>query len=200
VIEGWNYLSVILHHWYSDPQFSRSPGHPLTLPFSSAFPSFVDLVKRYGGDLPPGAVRAELRRAGAIIEDSRGMLTPSRRWYAPTQVDQAFLESMAFSLSNLTETMNHNIALAADGLLHGPSGRVERYVWTSEISETDKAAFKVLSETRAVALLEELDEWVAERERHFSMDQPNTQSRTFSEGGIVGLGFYYFETRGSEDH
>jgi hypothetical protein len=198
-VEGWNSLSVILHHWHSDPEFSQSPGRPLRLPFASGTPSFADLVRKYGGDLPPGAVRAELRRAGVVTEDEEGFLAPQKHWYAPNQVDPAFLESMAFSLSNITETINHNIALASEGLLQGPSGRVERYVWTSGISESDQVAFKALSESRASALLEELDEWIAERERALAQSMTALEERPTEQEIIIGLGVYYFERPRRDD-
>jgi hypothetical protein len=168
--------------------------------FAGGDRSFSELVRRYGGDLPAGAVRAELRRAGIVQEDEKGWLFPVKRWYAPVDVDPAFLDSMAFSLSNLADSISHNIELASRGILQGPSGRVERYVWTSEMSAADKAAFKALAESRAIALLEDLDEWIAERERSYE-GNPNANVPSQDAGdGIVGLGVYYFERPPRDDH
>ncbi|MBL8226073.1 MAG: hypothetical protein JNM50_12175 [Chromatiales bacterium] len=115
-------------------------------------------------------------------------------------VDPAFLDSMAFSLSNLADSISHNIELASRGVLQGPSGRVERYVWTSAISGADKAAFKALAESRAIALLEDLDEWIAERERAFEGNSTGKAESANPDDRLVGLGVYYFERPRRDDH
>jgi hypothetical protein len=146
-------------------------------------------------------VRAELRRAGIVQEDERGWLFPIKRWYAPVDVDPAFLDSMAFSLSNLADTISHNVELASRGVLQGPSGRVERYVWTSAMSAADEAAFKALAESRAIALLEDLDQWIAERERALDgSPEGEDSSEVAVDHRIVGLGVYYFERPPRDEH
>lgn len=106
---------------------------------------------------------------------------------------------MAFSLSNLADSISHNIELASRGILQGPSGRVERYVWTSKMSAADKAAFKALAESRAIALLEDLDEWIAERERSYGGNPNAAVASQDASDRIVGLGVYYFERPPRDD-
>ncbi len=56
----------VLEGWSRDPAFRSESGRPRTLPLQGAAPSFEALVQRYGGDVPPRAVRTELERAGAV--------------------------------------------------------------------------------------------------------------------------------------
>lgn len=56
----------VLEGWSRDPVFRTDRGRPRVLPLRGAAPSFEALVQRYGGDVPPRAVRTELERAGAV--------------------------------------------------------------------------------------------------------------------------------------
>jgi Family of unknown function (DUF6502) len=59
----------VLDGWRADRQFSGPPGRPRRLRLSGAGPSFVGLVKKYGGDVPHRAVLDELRRIDAVGDD-----------------------------------------------------------------------------------------------------------------------------------
>jgi hypothetical protein len=185
-----NALSVVLHHWHHDIDFCTSPGRPRPLAFAGD-DSFSSLVKRYAGDVPPGAVRAELKRGGALEEDEGGLLMPLKHWFMPLELDANFFESMSFSLSNLASTMAHNASSLDEGHLDQERGRMERYVWVSSVSEADAREFKLLAESRALALVEELERWVAERERAYLAAKGG--ERLAQSPRSVGLGFYYFE-------
>ena len=189
--------SEILNYWHTDPDFSYSNGRPRTLAFSSSDPSFCDLVRRYAGDLPAGALRYELRRAGAVEEDEDGMLRPVKNWFAPSSIDAKFLRSMSFSLGNLAGTLALNADLASRGELEGQNGRLERYVWAGAISEQDAAEFKILAQYRARALVDELDGWIGEREQGWSRKLEDPASSTELRAVSCGLGVYYFEERNS---
>ncbi|MGB5689156.1 MAG: DUF6502 family protein, partial [Woeseiaceae bacterium] len=49
-------LSEVIHRWHSETDFLDKEGRPARLPFSGGENSFSDLVKRFGGDVPPGAM------------------------------------------------------------------------------------------------------------------------------------------------
>ena len=67
-------LSDVLHHWHAQQEFTDTHGRPKVLPFTGAEHSFTELVKNYGGDIPAGAMRTELKRVGAVDEDEQGNL------------------------------------------------------------------------------------------------------------------------------
>ena len=59
-------MTELLHRWYTEDDFVDAHGLPQPLPFDGPGISFSDLVRRYGGDIPPGAMRTELKRIGAV--------------------------------------------------------------------------------------------------------------------------------------
>jgi len=65
----------IIQKWHTDPKFLDDSDRPLTLPFDGESPSFAELVKKFGGDIPPDAMRTELKRVGAVAESADGFLT-----------------------------------------------------------------------------------------------------------------------------
>ena len=67
-------MAIILHRWYTESDFLDEMGKPLDLPFDGDANSFSELVRRYGGDIPPGAMRTELKRINAITETEDGLL------------------------------------------------------------------------------------------------------------------------------
>ena len=76
-------LADVLHHWHAQEEFTDSSGRPVVLPFSGAERSFSSLVKKFGGDIPAGAMRTELARVGAIVESANGELKVIDRVVVP---------------------------------------------------------------------------------------------------------------------
>jgi len=55
-------IETVLAGWFTDKHFVGTSGGPKSLPVSKGPGSFVNLVKKYGGDVPPRAVLDELCR------------------------------------------------------------------------------------------------------------------------------------------
>jgi hypothetical protein len=74
-------LEKVLQGWRDDPRFSNARG-PKQLPITGSRCSFVNLVRKYGGDVPHRAVLDELLRVGAVRETKKRwiILRPSHRW------------------------------------------------------------------------------------------------------------------------
>lgn len=185
--------SDILHFWYTDPDFLDSEGTPIPLPISGDFPSFTDLTRRYAGDIPPGAMRVELKRSGSIVEDNNGLVRPVKRYCVPFDLDLQFVQTIGFSLSRLAETILRN-SQQFEFAPEMRKGNFERYVWTQNLSAADQAEFKKLAEEKALELLVELDNWIGTREqeskigrdrRHIGVPQRQVK-------GECGLGIYFF--------
>jgi hypothetical protein len=185
-----NPLTVVLHFWHSDPDFSAPGRVPRALPFSGGPVSFSELVRRYVGDIPPGAIRTELRRNGAVRDLDDGRMEPVTDHYTPRALDAGFVRSMTFSLANLGNTLVRNAAEWQGENTEGgvEPGLLERYVWSSRLSPADSAAFKSVADARARCLLTDLDGWLGERElRHREVSDSSARQRT------CGLGVYVFE-------
>lgn len=184
-----NPLTQLLHFWHSDPDYAVD-GVPRLLDFTGGDRSFAGLVARYAGSVPPGVARSELERCGAIEAAAGGQLRAVRRQYTPNEVDVEFVRSMVFSLKSLTGTLAHNAEVISREGLHTSNGRLERYAWTTRISESSMRDFKRLSEQKGEELLHQLDTWIGEREQADLAEgavSPQQQRR------ICGLGVYHFE-------
>jgi len=185
--------SDLLHFWHTDRDFLTKEGAPLPLPFSGEFPSFSDLTRRYAGDIPPGAMRVELKRTGTISEDEDGILVPLKRHCVPYELDVNFVQTIGYSLSRLADTVLKN-SKRFENQSESTSGNFEKYVWTQNLSDADQVEFKALAERKALALLIELDDWIGEREQrgNIGREQPNPGLPQRSVESDCGLGIYYF--------
>ena len=59
-------ISRVLSGWHQDPDYVGADGKPRLLSLEGPAPSYADLVKRYGGDVPPSTILRELKRTGAV--------------------------------------------------------------------------------------------------------------------------------------
>ncbi len=97
----------VLHHWHEDPDYTDSSGAPRPLEFSAVNDSsFSSLVKKYAGDIPPGALRTELTRSGSVRLGDDGRLHALKRDYPISE--QSRVER---ALGNLLPAMTENIAM-----------------------------------------------------------------------------------------
>lgn len=185
--------SDLLHFWHTDPDFLNDDGTPKILPFSKPFPSFADLTRRYAGDIPPGAMRVELKRSGAIQENEAGVLVPLKRHCVPYELDEKFVQTIGYSLSRLANTILKN-SEQFEQSLDSHAANFERYVWTQNLSDEDQVEFKDLAERKAFELLVELDDWIGRREQkeNIGRDRPNPGQPQRLVEGECGLGIYYF--------
>ena len=80
----------VLQVWHSDARFIGQTGQPMDLLYSGEGDTFVSLLRIAGGDVPPGAVRAELLGAGAIVELESGMLRVLKRHFVPATLTRSW--------------------------------------------------------------------------------------------------------------
>jgi hypothetical protein len=181
-------LNAILHFWHHDPEFSEAPGRPRALPPEGSA-SFATLVARYGGDIPVGAIRASLIRAGSASEDDRGWLAARAAYYFPTKYSDDFIRGIAFSFGSLGSTLVHNATLRQQANSTREEqirkSRIERTVWSDHLTEEDIAKFKAWARERGEVFAKEANQWVGEHE--LPQEEWKGDDRT------IGVGIYYFE-------
>lgn len=100
--------SIILQQWHTDPDYLDESGAPKVLNFSEEEPSFFSLVRKYAGDIPAGALRTELKRAGAIDINDRGELTVLRRTYRLVDADEQFMWALSRNVYASIANASHN--------------------------------------------------------------------------------------------
>jgi hypothetical protein len=182
---GSSAAAEVLHVWFTDARFNDSEGAPKPLAFSGGENSFSGLVKLCTSDVPPGAMRAELSRVGAIGVAKDGCLTPTRREVVPVETESRLLEGLNFGLAPLAETISFN----SDSRNLGRP-RFQRVVHTKRLDpELAEQAEKAIRE-RLVSFSEDLDTFLGEYE--LSPDHALA-----AQALDAGVGFYYFVTRES---
>jgi hypothetical protein len=182
-------VNTILHEWHFDRDFSDGAGNARSLPFEGAN-SFSTLVSRYAGDIPAGAMRSTLQKAGLLSQTSDDLLVVSQPFFYSRQFDEDLIRELAFSMSNLGSTIVHNAMLHQKAELSHEKktelSRLERGVWSEHLDEKGVARFKAWVEFAAPRFLEEANRLVGEAE------VPRIERGT-KPPRAVGVGIFYYE-------
>lgn len=182
-------VNTVLHQWHYDTDFSDGAGTAKALPFEGPV-SFSTLVARTAGDIPPGAMRATLQKAGVLAQTSDGLLTANKSFFYSRVFDQDFIRELAFSLGNLGSTLVHNAAVHQRTDISNEEkrvlGRLERVAWSEHLSEEGVAKFKAWVDDAAPRFLQESIRRIGESElppSAWGTQRPRS----------VGVSVYYFE-------
>jgi hypothetical protein len=173
----------VLHRWFTDPRYADAPGSPRVLASDGAEPSFASLVRECASDIPPGAVRAELRRVGAIEETPAGSLRAIRRHVVPPSALDALLEGLTTGVRPVTMTVDWNAA-AGPGVLR----RFQRAVTNRCVPAARRGEVEAVLRQRLTAWTEEVDDYLAGVEA--VDDEPGSPAPPPT---TLGVGMYYFE-------
>lgn len=172
-------LAEVLHRWFTDRKYLDESGKPLPLAFSGPF---TQLVRACARDLPAGAIKVELIRCGAVVEDARGRLRPVRRVLVPANLDEILASRMAIALRGLASTIAYNCNPYDPKT--DDQGRIERVVHTNRIPARATKKLRLVLRKRIAVFCEEIDDLLSKSE----------VERTGEEaGGTVGVGVYYYE-------
>jgi hypothetical protein len=173
----------VLQLWHSDLQFLNEDGSPADLAFDSDEPSFSTLVKRVGGDVPAGAVRAELLSAGGMIELSNGKFRAQKRFYVPTDFGEDLVVGFAFIVAPMMETLSYN--------LNNPTAAFfQRVSYSDHVPSGQVSLFRQFGHANAEQFMQGIDQWLTEHETDNTPESENVDRR-------VGVGVFYFESAGA---
>lgn len=148
----------VLQLWHSDQRFLRGDGCPKPLPFGSSDVCFSTVVKAAGGDFPPGAVRAELLDAGAIVEIEHDLLMPIKRHFVPANFGEDLLVGFTHILLPVLEGLSHN----TDEATTAPF--VQRFAFSDRLMNTARPLFREVAQVRAEEFLQSVDDWLVSNE------------------------------------
>lgn len=165
--------------WLQDQQFQDNRGNADTLSYGDSSDGFNQLVRRYGGDVPPRAVLDELVRVGAV-EHHDGKVSLLHQGYVPHQSESALLDIFATSASDLLTTLDYN-------LHQTDRRRLQMSVAYDDVSTEGRDLFRTLSSAEGLSLLRTLDASLSRFDR--------SQNAEVSGPGHhrVGLGLYWIE-------
>ena len=179
-------LSEIIHQWHTDPIYVDESGKPLELSFDGGELTFAGLVKKYGGDIPPGAMRTELKRVNAVEESPDGTLVVKRRHIRAVETEKLVQFALGTALLGLANTINHNV------------GKTEEHSWIQRVASTrrirsdDRLRVRRISRDRAEEFVTSIDDLFSAYETIYPDESEE------SSASVVGVGVYYFEIEGSE--
>ena len=145
-------------------------------------PSFAGLVKKYGGDIPPGAMRTELKRVGAVTEDEHGRLKVQMKDFRPIERVDQVQRALGMILYGLALSIDHNLGVDPE------DNWVEQLAFSTRIRRADNARVRRISQDRATEFVESINDLFSAYETIYNDDDPDLESTT------VGIGVYYFES------
>lgn len=178
-------LSEVLHRWHSEKEFLDDTGGPAVLPFSGDSPTFSELVKKFGGDIPAGAMRTELKRIEAIEEQENGELKLVKRTVFPHGLDEKMMVSLIHGAYPMLETIAHNI---------DPDRKEDTWAqitaFSRHVRKSDLRRIRRISKDRLTDVAATFDDlFMAYETLHENEDADADQN-------LVAVGAFYFEESG----
>jgi hypothetical protein len=168
----------VLQLWHSDPRFVDKRGAPKELPFADGDITFSTLVRGAGGDLPPGAVRAELLAAGAVVESEEGALRPIKRHFVPADVG----EELVVGFTHMIIPVLEGVARNTDERCSTPF--IQRLVYSDRLSADAAPLFRRVAREQVTGFVQSVDDWLSANE---VSDPEGRQPCRY------GIGVFYYE-------
>jgi hypothetical protein len=174
----------VLNRWNTNASYLAVGGEPLPLPFEAPGISFARLVREAAGDIPPGAIKFELARAGCIVESENGQLKLVRRHYVPADIGSRLIDGIHYGLRTMAATVEFNSDEANASNL-----RFQRVIHRGQINGSDVpiirgALFEYL--TRASHSMDDY------------LSKYSVLGKEFDAQVRVGVGLYYYEECGED--
>jgi hypothetical protein len=177
-----NRISQILTAWHTDPDFLDADGKPVMLAADGSRASLAELLKRYAGDVPHGALLKELTLLGLVKQQGKAFKVVSRH-YVRSASDPDLLHQAGQALHDHATTLAHNV----DASRTEPA-RFERMATTRTLPRRHLRAFGKFLESEGEAFLERADAWLA---THSRVAESKDRSRKRNEPVVrAGVGVY----------
>jgi hypothetical protein len=145
-------------------------------------------VRLVAGDVPPGAVRAELKKAGAIAESEDGQISAEKRYYVPGNVDEKAVTVLANLLFPLAAGIEHN-----SNPDRKVDGFIQRFAFSERLKTDAVPEFRSWSRREATHFIESVDDWIAAHEGDVRRDTQDDHA------SIAGVGVFYYEGPSADD-
>lgn len=184
-IQSTSHAARTLQYWYSDARFVDASGRPKDLAFAGEDASFTTLVRVVGGDVPPGAIRAELLAAGSVVETASGSLKAIRRYFVPGNIDEDLVVGLTQIVRPVIEGLarNTNVEKSAPFL--------QRLSYSDRLVPAAVPLFRLIARERSENFIQSIDDWLSSNE---------TKSEVAASPALrVGVGVFYYEGPPSGD-
>jgi len=181
-------ITEIISRWHSENDYLDPNGRPLSLPFAGGARSFSNLVKEFGGDVPPGAMRTELKRMGLVEEIGDGVLSVTSRARVPADSTDNLMSCLVHGVYPLLATTASN---TEPDLIRG-NGTAQFTTYSLAIAAEDKGRLRRISYDRLSEMAVSFDDLFATFE-HSDKDELEVD-----DNNVISVGLYYFEE--SDNH
>ena len=178
-------LADVLHHWHAQDEFTNSRGQPKTVAFGGDVGSFSSLVKQYGGDVPAGAMRTEMKRVGAVRENDDGSLTLQERSFQASEGHDKLITSLVHAVYPVIANTVHNTD--PDRTDDSWSNKV---IHTRLVRPSESGRLRRITTDRIVDFSESMDDIFMAYESVQSEDDNQELEKT-----TLAVGVFYFEER-----
>lgn len=175
----------LLSLWFGHEAFVGKDGQPRELEFEGP-DGFRDLCRLGGGDVPPGALLTELKRAGSVVESKDGRLRVVKRHFNPSGTNDYQANRFGECLRDLADTLDFNLSVAEDA-----DRRFESRVWNDRVPVQFASRFQSIARDQGKAMLEVLDDWLSAHQVPQEEGDEESLRR-------CGLGIYYFDGKSGE--
>ncbi len=177
-------LADVLHHWHAHDEFIDQAGNPISLAFSGDSKSFSSLVKRFGGDIPPGAMRTEMKRVGAVIENEDKTLTVAERTFRPGIGHDTLVTTLIHAVYPLVANLVYNTDPDRSS-----DSWANRVAYTQSLRASEKGRLRRVTKDRIVDFAESIDDIFMAYE---SMSEGEIAEE---DKAVIAVGVFYFEER-----
>lgn len=174
----------VLEAWYRLEEYTDEDGQPIIISANGEEPSFAQLVRIVGGDIPHGAMLKELIRAGSVEECGDDHYRAVSKSFMPDATDPESILLAGEAIHDLIQTISSNLFL-----VDKDQRKLERRVYSDRLSPREAVKLERIAREKGIQLLEELDDYIASHETWTS------DSRQGKKRVRVGLGIYLFEDK-----
>ena len=178
-IEHTGLAARTLQRWHTDPRFLDNKGNPKALDFVSSGVCFSELIRRVGGDVPPGAVRDELIAGASVVEEEDGKLRAVRRHFVPGTVSEDLVVNLAQLVLPVIEGLVRNTTETKSDFRF-----LQRISYTDRLKDSSLPVVRKMARERCSQFVEQIDDWLTSHE--VDDGEPNSERR-------VEVGVFYFE-------
>jgi Family of unknown function (DUF6502) len=188
-IDRYNRAARVISGWVRDERFQDRAGRPAPLPFDAPGErDFHALAREYSGDVPARAIYDELQRVGAVETLKDGRIRLATRAYVPQGGEVDKLAILGVDVSDLISCIDHNLQCPPEEAFF------QRKVSYDNLPNEAGPELRRTAAERAQRLLEELDSWMAARDRDVNPSIGGTGRRR----AVLGV-YYYEEDAGDGD-
>jgi hypothetical protein len=180
-VDRYNRAARVISGWTRDTEYCDANGAPTVLDVESGERNFATLVRKHSGDVPVRAILDELTRVGAIALDEDGRVHLLARAYVPQSGEADKLAILGADVSDLIACIDHNLQCPPEDAFF------QRKVSYDNLPDAPAREVRDLAAKRAQRLLEELDGWMASRDRDSNPDASGEGRQR------AALGIYFYE-------